>query len=330
MQADATLVMTLKSRQLFPPTYALTLGAALVAAAMVLVVQWAQWLPLAERGPQVIGTRTDHPWGVLVHVAPEPAPSPARSPQATTPVRPVPLAHSPWAITRGTSTDSAPGTLPVVPEPQLALRDAPQTGDAPLPPRRPSADRAASARREARATDPAPTSDHRGLFERLFNIQPGDRTALAYATPQDGTVSGALRGATQPMPMGYADGRTAIYDISAKAVILPNGEKLEAHSGLGDLLDDPNRVHIKNRGPTPPNIYELSLREHLFHGVRALRLNPVNASDMYGRDGMLAHSYMLGPNGDSNGCVSFKDYDRFLRAYLNGDVKRLIVVQRRA
>jgi hypothetical protein len=330
MQADTTLAMTLKSRQLWSRPHAVTLGAALVAAAIFLGVQGAQWLPLAEHKTQVVGTRADHPWGVLVPVAPEPAPSPARMPQATAPVGPVPLAHSSWAIIRGTFTDIAPDTWPVAPEPQLARRDMSPTIDVPLPPRRPSTNRAATARREAPAADPTPTSDNRGLFERLFNIQPGDRTALAYATPQDGAVSGALRGATQPMPMGYADGLTAVYDISAKAVILPNGETLEAHSGLGNLLDDPNRVHIKNRGPTPPTIYELSLREHLFHGVRALRLNPVNASDMYGRDGMLAHSYMLGPNGESNGCVSFKDYDRFLRAYLNGDVKRLIVVQRRA
>jgi hypothetical protein len=35
---------------------------------------------------------------------------------------------------------------------------------------------------------------------------------------------------------------------------------------------------------------------------------------------------MLGPNGDSNGCVSFRDYNKFLQAYRNGEVKRLIVV----
>ena len=35
---------------------------------------------------------------------------------------------------------------------------------------------------------------------------------------------------------------------------------------------------------------------------------------------------MLGPNGDSNGCVSFRDYDAFLRAYKRGLVKRLVVV----
>jgi len=33
--------------------------------------------------------------------------------------------------------------------------------------------------------------------------------------------------------------RTAIYDITARVVYLPNGEKLEAHSGLGEHLDKP-------------------------------------------------------------------------------------------
>jgi hypothetical protein len=35
---------------------------------------------------------------------------------------------------------------------------------------------------------------------------------------------------------------------------------------------------------------------------------------------------MLGPYGASNGCVSFKDYNAFLDAYLHGEVKRLVVV----
>ena len=33
-----------------------------------------------------------------------------------------------------------------------------------------------------------------------------------------------------------------------------------------------------------------------------------------------------GPRGDSNGCISFKDYDAFLHAYQNGKVKRVVVV----
>ena len=122
------------------------------------------------------------------------------------------------------------------------------------------------------------------------------------------------------------DSRTAVYDISARTVYLPNGEKLEAHSGLGDKLDDPEYVHVRMRGPTPPNVYDLTLREKLFHGVRAIRLNPVDDSKMFGRDGMLAHPYMLGSNGQSNGCVSFRDYPKFLQAFLNGEVDRLVVV----
>jgi hypothetical protein len=35
---------------------------------------------------------------------------------------------------------------------------------------------------------------------------------------------------------------------------------------------------------------------------------------------------MLGPNGDSNGCVSFRNYEAFLRAFESGQVKRLAVV----
>ena len=114
------------------------------------------------------------------------------------------------------------------------------------------------------------------------------------------------------------DGRTAVYDIEAHTVYLPNGERLEAHSGLGDKMDDPRFVKVRMRGPTPPNVYNLTLREEIFHGVRAIRLNPVDEDKMYGRAGMLAHTYMLGPNGQSNGCVSFRDYDKFLRAFLKG------------
>ena len=65
----------------------------------------------------------------------------------------------------------------------------------------------------------------------------------------------------------------------------------------------------------------------LFHGVRAIRLVPKDDSKMYGRDGILAHTYMLGPNGQSNGCVSFSDYAAFLAAYERGDITRLVVVE---
>ena len=122
------------------------------------------------------------------------------------------------------------------------------------------------------------------------------------------------------------DSHTAVYDIQAHTVYLPDGDMLEAHSGLGRRLDDPRYVSEKNRGPTPPNVYDLVLRSEPFHGVRALRLNPVGEGNMFGRDGMLAHTYMLGPSGQSFGCVSFRDYHAFLQAYLEGEVNRLVVV----
>ncbi|MFG1279430.1 DUF2778 domain-containing protein [Xanthobacter autotrophicus] len=118
----------------------------------------------------------------------------------------------------------------------------------------------------------------------------------------------------------------AVYDIKGKVVYMPNGDKLEAHSGYGELMDDPRHVAKRMVGATPPNTYSLTMRESLFHGVEAVRLNPVGTGKMYGRAGILAHTYMLGPRGDSNGCISFKDYEKFLTAFKRGDVKKIVVV----
>jgi hypothetical protein len=169
--------------------------------------------------------------------------------------------------------------------------------------------------------DPAAvSSDNRTMFEKLADLVPM-RFSLASLTPGDGLLSERK----DLSALGY-DGQTAVYDISAQVVYLPNGTKLEAHSGLGSLMDNPAHINQRMVGATPPNVYDLKPREKLFHGVAALRMTPVGENEMHGRTGLLVHSYMLGPNGDSNGCVSIKDYDRFLTAYQNGDVKRLVVV----
>ncbi|MEW6255886.1 MAG: DUF2778 domain-containing protein [Pseudomonadota bacterium] len=118
----------------------------------------------------------------------------------------------------------------------------------------------------------------------------------------------------------------AVYDIKGKTVYMPSGERLEAHSGYGDGFDNIQKVSTRMVGPTPPNTYLLSMRERLFHGVQALRMRPVGEGKMYGRDGFLTHSYLMGERGDSNGCVSFKDYDKFLEAYKRGEVTRIVVV----
>ena len=47
---------------------------------------------------------------------------------------------------------------------------------------------------------------------------------------------------------------------------------------------------------------------------------------VYGRVGLLAHTFMLGPSGASNDCVSFRDYNRFLDSYLRGEIRQLVVV----
>jgi hypothetical protein len=193
-----------------------------------------------------------------------------------------------------------------------------ETASVPMPRSRPVE---ANLQQAARNDPPPPApSDSRTAFQKLADLVPM-RFTLASLTPGDGLFAekpdlGAL---------GY-DSQTAVYDISARAVYLPNAPRLEAHSGLGSLMDDPSHVNQRMVGATPPGVYNLKPREKLFHGVAALRMTPVDESDALGRSGLLVHSYMLGPNGDSNGCISIKDYDRFLKAYNNGEVTRIVVV----
>jgi hypothetical protein len=192
------------------------------------------------------------------------------------------------------------------------------------------------AQQNARTAPAAPAADNRSFFDKVFAmVQPStapassapSRQVLAYAAPDDGAVSPVQRLTAAPPPARAAGG-TAIYDVSAHTVYMPDGTRLEAHSGLGQLKDDPRYVSERMRGPTPPAVYDLQPREQLFHGVKALRLTPVGGAGVYGRTGLLAHRYMLGPNGDSNGCVSFRDYNAFLQAYERGQVQRLVVVAR--
>lgn len=174
--------------------------------------------------------------------------------------------------------------------------------------------------------------DTRTFFEKLLGVEKpaAPAPALAYAALENGAAeSAARRPLTAPAPAlpPAGDGGIAVYDISAQSVVLPSGERLEAHSGLGESMDDPRFVHLKMRGATPPGTYDLTEREAPFHGVRALRLAPVGGSEaIHGRVGLLAHTYLLGPSGASNGCISFKDYDRFLQAYLRGEIRRVVVV----
>lgn len=173
----------------------------------------------------------------------------------------------------------------------------------------------------------ATPADTRSFVEKFFGMpqQQPSGPVLAYAPTDSGLPNRPRVATTTVVPSSGYDRQTAIYDISAHTVYLPNGTRLEAHSGLGNWIDDPRHVSERMRGATPPSVYELEPRGQLFHGVAALRLKPVNGN-VYGRAGLLAHTYMLGPNGQSNGCVSFRNYNAFLQAYQNGEIKRLAVV----
>src|SRR5450432_1150405 len=176
------------------------------------------------------------------------------------------------------------------------------------------------------------SSDRQAMTDKLWGAKQASPSGslLSYASA-DASFTASIGETRNPALGGSApyERDTAVYDISAHMVYLPDGTKLEAHSGLGSELDDPRSARIRMRGVTPPHLYDLKPREALFHGVPALRLNPIGGEDaIYGRAGLLAHTYMLGPNGDSNGCVSFKDYNAFLNAYHNQGIKKLAVVAR--
>ena len=272
------------------------------------------------------------------------------------------LRADPAAEPRGVSARSA---TPASRERALAAnaRGAPEIGESvPLPPARPPELNAPVAPAPARrppqpsvaTAPPAAPVDNRSVFQKLFGLGQPSAPAVASVAPASGVASrtassasavasasaatenrgGAGRGPlfSFPSPFGGSapvsgyDRYTAVYDISARVVYLPDGTRLEAHSGLGEALDNPRYVSERARGPTPPHVYQLTLREGSFHGVQALRLNPVGEGGIYGRAGLLAHPFMLGPNGNSNGCVSVKDYEAFLKAYENGQINKLAVV----
>ena len=230
-----------------------------------------------------------------------------------------------------------PADAPKLAEPPKRKEPAPQQVALNLPASAPRAEEAKPVKpaaisfremaQRAKAAMMSITGDRKSMTEKLWGKQPA---LLSYASA-DASVTGSIAPDQNPAQGGTApyDRSTAVYDISAKMVYLPDGTTLEAHSGLGAKLDDPDSARVRMLGVTPPHIYELKPREALFHGVPALRLTPIGGEDaIYGRTGLLAHTYMLGPNGDSNGCVSFKDYYAFLDAYKNKGIKKLAVVTR--
>ena len=258
------------------------------------------------------------PQAVASAVPPEPVTAPSQQPA------PPKLAEAPKAVSASKLAE-APRPKQVAPA-QVAMNVPPPA--APPSEKKTAGDSIRDMAQRAKAAVMSIASGERtSITEKLWGKQ--ERGLMSFASA-DASITGSIGKEQNPALGGSSppyDRSTAVYDISAHTVYLPDGSKLEAHSGLGSKLDDPSSAKIRMHGVTPPHIYELTPREALFHGVPALRLNPIGGEDaIYGRSGLLAHSFMLGPNGDSNGCVSFRDYNAFLNAYRNQGIKKLAVV----
>jgi hypothetical protein len=186
--------------------------------------------------------------------------------------------------------------------------------EGPLPTSRPeTAAKALEAMAAAKLTKPTPAVE----------AEEPAATVLAYARP-DNPVKSLAPVAPIPNP---GTKKVAIYDITNGVVHMPNGTKLEAHSGIGKMRDNPKYTHVKMNGPTPPGTYKLSMREKPFHGVAAIRLTSVDGKHPQNRTGLLAHTYLLRSRpGDSHGCVAFKHYDKFLAAFRRGEITHMVIV----
>lgn len=201
-----------------------------------------------------------------------------------------------------------------------ALMDDTLPTEGPLPIARPQT---AAAALEAMAVAKLAKPQRRGKLAPVEEAEEPSSAVLAYAKP-DNPVKPSVKSVPWP---DIGTTKVAVYDISNGVVHMPDGTKLEAHSGIGKMRDNPKYTHVKMKGPTPPGTFKLSMREKLFHGVAAIRLTSVDGKHPQGRTGLLAHSYLLRSRpGDSHGCVAFKHYDKFLAAYRRGEITHMVIV----
>src|SRR5882757_7510607 len=154
----------------------------------------------------------------------------------------------------GPPPGSFSATMPRGPDRQLAMLPPDQSEaqdvaspqraaeSVPLPAPRPSTLRLLASREieKAKAAILSVTAEKPSIFEKLWGKPQPKGSLLAFASADFGDVS--IPGPGKASPMGNAapyDRQTAVYDITARTVYLPDGSKLEAHSGLGAKLDDP-------------------------------------------------------------------------------------------
>jgi hypothetical protein len=111
-------------------------------------------------------------------------------------------------------------------------------------------DTAPDGREEAADAGRQPSPD---LREKATGQSGSSRAAQkpAVASALAGAAKKPVRTAdlSQDLSSLPADSHTAVYDIAARTVYMPGGRRLEAHSGLGALMDDPSSISAKGRGP---------------------------------------------------------------------------------
>src|SRR5262249_17962749 len=91
------------------------------------------------------------------------------------------------------------------------------------------------------------SSGRQSITEKLWGKEPSHGSLLSYASA-DASITGSIAPREQNPLLGGSppyDRDTAVYDISAHTVYLPDGTTLEAHSGLGSKLDDPKSAPVR-------------------------------------------------------------------------------------
>ena len=275
---------------------------------------------IAEQGRQAVAPPTPAQRGARPAVIPLPRPLPAKLAQVRAEL------DRPAAPAVAKLEPPAEAPVPHNVVASLEPKVAPQAFNVPVPPARPEIKAEPVIAKELVTREAIAQPEAVSPPEPASKIRTMAKADVASAEPKAIAMPKLSAPVSIPSVTPDSVSRTAVYDITNGIVHMPDGSRLEAHSGMGEKMDDPRYIKVRMRGPTPPNVYVLTEREKLFHGVRAVRLNPVYGERMFGRDGMLAHTYMIGPTGQSNGCVSFKDYNKFLTAFLDGKVDKMVVV----
>jgi hypothetical protein len=103
------------------------------------------------------------------------------------------------------------------------------------------------------------SADNRIVLQKITDLMPSPNLVLASLINRDGIagVGPDLRA------LGF-DETTAVYDISSKSVYMLNRVRLEAHSGLGRLMDDPAHVDKAQRGCHTSECVRIKPRERPF------------------------------------------------------------------